>query len=152
MAGGRARRFRRLVGALGCATGLPLLILRAKKQPGFNSPANKAFGMAWASIGWAIFVLMLVVYMACQKADSGLPAMTMGSAVIVLYGVGWTVAAAMTRQRFLWVTALGSYLSAFVPILVWNDPNAALYVGAVIFLIAFVPGTVLFLREPKTTV
>jgi hypothetical protein len=76
----------------------------------------------------------------------------MPSEVLVLYGVAWTVAAAMTRDRFLWVVAVASFASSILVAAFISSIDEYLVFSIVLILVAFIPGYVLWRREPKDIV
>jgi hypothetical protein len=131
---------------------LPFLIRRQRSRPGYKSPANRAVGMAWSGACWGIFVLSACSFVACWRMQSGLPAQLMPSEILVLYGVAWTVSAAMTRDRFLWWTAIASYGSAIVVAAVSGQPEEFLAFSIVMVLVALIPGYILWRQEAKDIV
>jgi hypothetical protein len=131
---------------------MPFNIRRVRRKPGYRSPANQAVGMAWAGAGSGIFVLAACTFMVCWRMRSGLPAQMMPSEVLVLYGVAWTVAAAMTRDRFLWVVAVASFASSILVAAFISSIDEYLVFSIVLILVAFIPGYVLWRREPKDIV
>ena len=65
------------------------------------------------------------------------------SIIMVFYGLGWAVSAAMTRSRMLAGLAAGSFVAAPLLALLTHEP--ALYLGyaAALFLLMGLPGFLL---------
>lgn len=131
---------------------LPLKLRFMRNRAGHQAPANRATNMAWAGIGWGIFAFCTSVAVACWKLNNPLPASMIPAAVLVLYGAAWTVAAAMSRQNFLWWVALACYASAVGINFFLNSIDLYLVYAAVLIVVAFLPGYVLWKREPKDIV
>ncbi len=131
---------------------LPFFRARNRRMPGYKSPANRAVGIAWAGAAWGIFALAACIIVSAWVTKNGALITMMPQIVIVLYGVAWTVSAAMTRDRFLWATAIASYISAIATSPFMNTPDGYLAFAIVLVLIAFIPGFVLWRREPKDIV
>ena len=129
-----------------------LLKSRAATQPGAHAPGNRAAGMAWAGVGWGIFTLMVCVQIVCWRAQSLLPLMMLPSMVLTLYGLGWSVAAVVSRQKWIWLVALGSYAGAVVTAFFSASNDVYLIYAAAITLLITAPGVVLMRQEPSLTV
>ena len=131
---------------------LTVLRTRSTSMPGAHSPNNRAAGTAWAGVGWGIFTLAASVAVVGWRAHSPVPLMLLPSIVLALYGLGWSVAAAVSRQRWIWMTAIGSYLSALVMALLSDQPVVYLVYAAALILLAALPGLILMRQEPSLTV
>jgi HD-like signal output (HDOD) protein len=75
--------------------------------------------------------------------------MLIPSFVLTLYGVAWSVSAAVSRRRWLWATAIGSYLGALVMAAVSDRPEVYLIYAAALVLLVGLPGLVLMRQEPS---
>ncbi len=125
---------------------------RQARQPGAHAPGNRAAGMAWAGVGWGIMTLMVCIQLVCWRANSLAPLMMLPSMVMTLYGLGWSVAAVVSRQRWIWLVAIGSYLAAIVTAFFSASNDVYLiYAGAIMLLIT-APGVILMRQEPSLTV
>lgn len=131
---------------------LTLLNRRMRGKPGAGSPGNRASGTAWASVGWTIFAISLSLMIIGIRAKSGVPMLVFPSLILGLYGMGWSVAAAMSKKRWLWMTAIGSYAGALVVAWFSIDPAVYLVYGAALLLLASLPGFILMRQEPSDTI
>ena len=121
-------------------------------RPGSLSPVNKASGTAWASMGWTIFVISLAIGILSWRTRSEIPALIFPPLILGLYGMGWSIAAAMTGKRWIWMTAIGSYLAALVVAWLSIDPVVYLVYSAALLLLMALPGFVLMRQEPSDTI
>ena len=65
------------------------------------------------------------------------------SIIMVFYGIGWAVSAAMYRSRFLWWLAIGSFVAApLLASLADQEAQYLAYAGA-LFLLMALPGWML---------
>lgn len=132
--------------------GLNLLRRRMGSKPGASSPGNRAAGMAWASVGWTIFALSTAIGVIGYKTHSAVITAIFPSLILALYGGGWSVAAAMARKTWLWVTAIGSYVAAVVVAWFCDSPVLFLLYAAALLLLAVLPGFTLMRQEPSDTI
>jgi hypothetical protein len=121
-------------------------------KPGASSPGNRAFGMAWSSIGWSIFALSGAIGVIGYRTHSPAVTAIFPSLILALYGCGWSVAAAMARKRWLWLTAIGSYVGAVVVAWFCTSPVIFLVYAGALLLLAVLPGFMLMRQEPSDTV
>lgn len=131
---------------------LTVLNRRMRGKPGSNSPGNRASGTAWASVGWTISAISLSLIIIGIRAKSEIPMLVFPSVILGLYGMGWSVAAAMSKKRWLWMTAIGSYAGALLVAWFAIDPAVYLVYGAALLLLACLPGYVLMRQEPSDTI
>ena len=129
-----------------------LLKSRAAAQPGAHAPGNRAAAMAWAGVGWGIFTLAVCLNLVCWRAHSLAPLMMVPSIVMILYGLGWSVAAVVSRQKWIWLVAIGSYASAVLTAFYSASTDVYLIYAAAIALLIAIPGLVLMRQEPSLTV
>lgn len=132
------------------ATGLFLVVLaiciRAlKRAGGVTTAANRASGTAWASVGWGIFALSMSMAVLGFRMGGEAVLVTfalMPSMIMVFYGMGWAVSAAMLRSRNLWLLAVASFAAA--PLLAFvTGPDQYLAYAAALFLLMALPGFLL---------
>ncbi|HEY0598946.1 hypothetical protein [Brevundimonas sp.] len=124
-----------------------VLVIRAlKRAGGVETSANRASGTAWASVGWGIFALSLSMAALVWRLgeDSALVAFAlMPSMIMVFYGCGWAVTAAMMRSRPLWGLAIASFAAApLIAALTGSDSQYLAYAAA-LFLLMGLPGYLL---------
>ena len=105
---------------------------------------SKAIGMAWSGGGWAMFFVGLsLVIMAVHGKDAYVAAAFMPF-ILAIYGSGWFVAAALTRARWLYLVAFGSFLAALVVAWFAAEGAAIFLVYAIsLYALTAVPGLVL---------
>ncbi|MBB1178665.1 hypothetical protein DSM05_05820 [Pseudomonas sp. FW305-3-2-15-E-TSA4] len=138
--------------ALVFAAALVVLIGRMKGRPGYNSSGNRAVGAAWSGVGFGIFVTWLALTALSVKSGSWAWMAVMPTVVLTAYGSAWMVAAAMTRVRWMSVTALLSYAGAVA--IAWFADSPAIYLvyALVLAAVALVPGLILMRQEPSEIV
>ena len=76
----------------------------------------------------------------------------MPTVVLVAYGSAWMVAAAMTRTRWMSVTALLSYAGAVAVAWFVGEPAIYLVFTVILAAVALVPGLILMRQEPAEIV
>jgi hypothetical protein len=73
--------------------------------------------------------------------------------IFALYGVGWQVAATMSKARWLRLVALGSYVTALLAAWFVTEPViSSTITTAGLFLLIAAPGFVLMRQAPSLTV
>lgn len=81
---------------------------------GVRTAANRASATAWMAVGLGIFALFASVFVLGLRV--GADVMTVlglaPSIVMVFYGLGWAVSAAMGRSKPLWTLAVVSFVAA----------------------------------------
>ncbi|WP_395945205.1 hypothetical protein [Brevundimonas sp.] len=134
------------------AVALAVLTNRQKGQPGSQSAGNKAVGAAWTGVGYGIFVTWLgLVALSVKSGDWGWMA-AMPTVVLVAYGSAWMVGAAMTRTRWMNLTALLSYAGAVGVAWFIDSPAIYLVFTVVLMAVALIPGLILMRQEPSEIV
>lgn len=131
---------------------LALVRRRIGGKPGAGSPGNRASGMAWTAVGWTIFSLAAAMAVIGYRTHSAIVTAMFPSIILALYGAGWSVAAAMARKSWLWLTAVGSYVAAVV--VAWFCTSATIFLvyAAFLLLLAVLPGFMLMRQEPSDTI
>jgi hypothetical protein len=115
---------------------------------GTKTAGGRASGVAWTGVGWTIFTLSASVALVCWRAHSGVPTLLFPSIVLSLYGLGWLVAATVSKKRWILVVAIGSYLAAMILAAVSITPAVMLYFTGALMLLAVVPGVALMRTAP----
>mgnify|MGYP003575982897 FL=1 len=139
------------------ATGVFLVVcftisIRLHRAGGVRTGAQRAIGTVWSAVGWGIFALfasMTMVSVRLGADQNGMIFWLVPSIVMVFYGMGWAVTAAMLKSRPLLVLAVGSFLSA--PLMGLFAGSAAIYLAyaAALFLLMALPGFLL-MRQSKS--
>ncbi len=122
---------------------LVLAIRAIKRAGGVETSANRASGTAWASVGWGIFALsmsMAVLGWRLGEEAALVAQALMPSMIMVFYGSGWAVTAAMQRSKPLWGLAIASFAAAPLIALLTGSANQYLAYAAALFLLMAVPG------------
>lgn len=131
---------------------LTVLIGRIKTKPGVNSASNRSVGAAWEAVGYGIFVTWLALVALSLKTGHWSWMSVMPTAVLVAYGSAWMIGAAMTRTRWMSLTALASYGGAVAVAWFVTDPLIFPVFTAVLVAVALVPGLILMRQEPSEIV
>lgn len=131
---------------------LTVLIGRMKGKPGYNSSGNTAVGAAWSGVGYGIFVTWLGLVALAVKSGDWRWMMAMPTIVLVAYGSAWMVGAAMTRTRWMTMTALLSYAGAVAVAWFADSPAIYLVFTVVLAAVALIPGLILMRQEPSEVV
>jgi len=125
---------------------LTVILARIRRGGGVMTASNRATSTVWSALGWGSFALF--GSMATLGWSIGDDAVLVGfglvpSVIMVFYGIGWAVSAAMYRSRPLWGLALGSFAAA--PLLAALTGSAEQYLAyaAALFLLMALPGGML---------
>lgn len=123
-----------------------VLVWRMRGAPGVRTAANRAMSAAWAGVGLSVFALFASIFVidTTEAAHLGTAVFFLvPSIIMVFYGLGWAVTAAMTRSGPLWWLALASFVAAPALAALAGGPQQYLaYAGALFGLMA-VPGFLL---------
>lgn len=131
---------------------LVVAIPAIKRAGRVETSANRAAGTAWASVGWSIFALsasMAVVGLRLGEEAALVSVALIPSVIMVFYGGGWAVTAAMQRSKTLWGLAVASFAAA--PLLAALTGTAEQYLAyaVALFLLMALPGFLL-MRAART--
>lgn len=123
-----------------------LIIPRLRRDRGVMTAGNRASGTVWSALGWGIFALFLsMAAVGWRTGEEGaLLALSISmSAIMVFYGIGWAVTAAMYRNRMLWGLAIASFAAApLLAALTGQDAQYLAYAAALFGLMGL-PGFLL---------
>jgi hypothetical protein len=126
---------------------LPVLWIlnrRLDAHPLAGSATNRAWGIAWAGIGWAIGVVVASLFVQALLTQQWIIMWATGPAILSLYGVGWLLGAVMTNSGWLKWVAVGCFAAALgTGVLSQAGPSAGLIYAGFLYLLAAVPGYVL---------
>lgn len=127
-----------VIAALGFAVHLAILVRRDRGK--VENASNRAVNGVWTGIGFGIFAFWMgIAIMAYQRSDVFLMN-AISLQVLSVYGIGWMVASAVTRQGWMSFTAFWAF--ATVPVLgafVGTGHEYLIYTIALV-LTAVVPG------------
>jgi len=121
-------------------------------KPGAQAASNRQSGNAWAALGWASFAIALGFSLAAWRTGQFVIMDLFSVVILALYGSAWALSAIVSRTRWLWVVAFGSWTAALIA--AWFVGTAELYLiyAAALVLLAAVPGFLLRRQEPSETV
>lgn len=123
-----------------------VLVARLRRTGGVRTAANRAIGAIWAGVGCGIFTLfvsMAVVSFRNGADQTAVIFWLVPSIIMVFYGMGWSVTAAMLKSGPLWALGIASFVAA--PLLGTMAGQNAQYLGyaAALFLLMALPGFLL---------
>lgn len=125
---------------------LVVVLTRLGRAGGVQTSANRASGTAWASVGWGIFALSVSMAVLTWRlgGDAAMVALAlMPSMIMVFYGSGWAVTAAMQRSKPLWTLAIASFAAAPLLAALVGQAEQYLAYAAALFLLMALPGWML---------
>jgi len=125
---------------------LVTVLTRLKRDRGVVTSANLASGAAWAAVGWGIFALAVSMIVLTWRLGGEAAMVTlalMPSMIMVFYGSGWAVTAAMQRSRPLWALAIASFAAAPLIAALVGQAEQYLAYAAALFLLMALPGFLL---------
>ena len=125
---------------------LILGIRRLKQARTVTTSANRASGVAWASVGWGIFAFAATLAVLAWRLGEEAALFgfaLMPSVIMVFYGSGWAVSAAMQRSKGLWMLAIASFATAPLLAALTGSANLYLAYAAALFLLMALPGFML---------
>lgn len=127
-----------LLAAAGFALHLTLLIRRDRNK--VENSANRTVNAAWSGVGFGIFAFWLgVAAMAYQRGD-GFVMNTISLQVLSVYGIAWTIAAAVTGHGWMKANAVFALLTVPVLGLFVGTGHEYLIYAIALALTAVVPG------------
>jgi hypothetical protein len=117
---------------------------------GAASRANLATNLAWTAVATSIVATTLALIAIAFSTQDWRVMIALPSIVMAAYGGAWSVAAAVSRQRWLWLVALGAFALAIGEGAVAGSAVAfyGLFVAGVFLLVAL-PGLVLTLKARR---
>ncbi len=132
------------------ATGIFLALVVLDKilwcpPTGVKTAANRAARAAWSCVGAGIFAGIASMAAVSWRLGEAGPALLwlLPSLIMVFYGLGWGVCAAMFRsQRLLWL-CIGSFVAAPVLGFMTNSPALYLAYALALLVLMAVPGFLL---------
>lgn len=86
------------------------------------------YGLAWSSLGWAIFVCVISLITVAVRTNQAAAAAAISPVILSFYGAAWCIAGAVARKRWPYGFGFASFGAALVN--AWVVPN-----GDLMFLI-----------------
>jgi hypothetical protein len=117
---------------------------------GAGSRANVATNLAWTGVAAAIFTTTLALIAVGVTTSHWQVMLALPPVCMATYGAAWTVAAAVTGQRWIWGVALACFGFSIGGGLAAGTP--AVFYGlfcAAVFLVVALPGLVLMLKARR---
>jgi hypothetical protein len=124
----------------------------ACSRPGASAVGNVAVGAAWRGLGYAVLAMAIATSLAAWREHSAMVWDTFPCAVLVFYGAGWMVAAAMSKLTWVRWVAAGCLICAVGVGFLAEEASSALVFAAGCFLLVALPGWLLLRQEPSDIV
>lgn len=124
---------------------LATLIAMKVRGGGVVTATDRASRAAWAAVGWGIFAMFASIFVvSLQVGEQSMVVLSLAPSIImVFYGLGWAVSAAMTRSKSLAGLAAASFVAAPLLAALINRPVQYLAYSACLFLLMALPGFLL---------
>lgn len=122
-------------------------------KPGATSTANRVSRAAWMAVAFGIVGYVLALALWTSLFDA--PVILFDSILTIAffgYGFAFSVTAALSGLKWLYLPALLSGLAAIVSPLLFGTALLYFASAGAIFLSAVIPGLIMVMREPKATV
>ena len=122
---------------------LVVLSVRLGRDGGVKTGAGRATGAVWSGVGYGIFALFSATAVIGYRLGQGaFPVMSalIPSIIMVFYGVGWAVTAAMQKSRALGWLSVASLIAAPVLALLTGSPAQYLAYAVCLFGLMALPG------------
>jgi hypothetical protein len=120
-----------------------LIVLRRVMDGRTSEAGAKGMKLAWQGVGWTIFTLFACAQIIAWRTQSYFPLLMLPSAILALYGLGWMVAAGLTRKTWVWTTAIGAFVAALGVAALCQSPALFLVFAAALVLLAMIPGLIM---------
>ena len=127
-----------LVAAIGSGVHVALLIRRDRGS--VETTRNRAVNSVWSAVGFGIFAFWLGVAAMSWQSRDVFVMNTILLQVMSVYGIGWSVAAAMARERWMGFVAIGAFATVPLMGLVIGTGHAYLIYALALVLWALIPG------------
>jgi len=123
-----------------------VLWMRMRRDGGVKTGAGRATGAVWTGVGYGIFAMMVAIAVVGYRLGEQAALVSLAlipSIIMVFYGVGWAVTAAMLKSRPLGWLSVASLIAA--PLLALMTGDSAQYLAYAICLFALMaaPGLLL---------
>ena len=141
-----------LVAMVAFIGGLFLTRSRIKSQPGAHAINNRALSAVWKGCGIGIFALIAGIAAVSWRQHSPVPMWLIAPAILVAYGIAWTVASAMSEVKWLGWMGPASFVGSVILAAMSGLPEMFLAYAAALVLLAGLPGYLLMRAEPSEVV
>jgi len=129
------------------ALGIGVGLWHLRQSAAATAPANRALLGAWSGLAAAMAVMFALCIAVAMRTGNGVGFMFLPGLFWILWGSGWWTSAAITRSRWMYAVAVGSWgVAAWFAMTTWFYSTSI--VGLV--ALAIVPGVQL-VREARTT-
>ena len=125
------------------------IVRRLMAQPGYAVARNRATGVAWSAIGYAIFAIAVCFAVGASRTGQGAILSMFAPVILALYGSAWSVAGLLSRAAWLGGVAATAFVSAVVTAWFANQPEQFLVYAAALVLTALFPGLYL-MRQARS--
>ncbi|HEX8661752.1 MAG TPA: hypothetical protein VF686_07780 [Brevundimonas sp.] len=125
---------------------LAVIISRLNRTGGIMTASNRATNTVWSALGWGIFALFGSMAVLGWRVGGEGVEIAFGlipSVIMVFYGIGWAVSAAMYKSRTLWGLAAGSFVAAPLLAALTGRADQYLAYAAALLLLMALPGYLL---------
>jgi hypothetical protein len=121
-------------------------------RPGASAVSNVAVGAAWRGLGYSLLAMAVATTLAAWREHSLIVWDIFPCTVLVFYGAGWMVAAAMSQQVWVRWVAAGCLACAVAVGFLADSVASYLVFAAGCFLLVALPGWLLLRAEPSDIV
>jgi hypothetical protein len=90
-----------------------LRILKARAR-GTGGGAARATGVAWMTSGWVVFAIVISLMIFAGRTNNWLIMAALPSLILAIYGGAWMLGAILSKRRWVFGVAAGSFAMAFV--------------------------------------
>ncbi len=141
-------------GLAGVAFGVVMSVIlnRSKGRPGYSAGINKATGVAWSGVGFAIFTLFLGLTVIGLVTGDWSAMAVIPVVIFALYGTCWFIAGSLSHIGWIKGVAFASYAAAVGMAALTGNPYQMLAYAAGLILLATLPGLILMRQEPTDVV
>lgn len=113
-----------------------------------KTTSNRAFGAAFAGIGYSYLVMLTVLVYLSYERKNGIFALIYAVVVFAGQGAGWYVAWVLQRQAWFGIVAIGWYVAALITGLnVLNIENFLLCAAVSMLVLMALPGFVMIQKS-----
>ena len=126
-----------------------LLFLRTPR-PAPAGSTGRAMGVAWSGVGLVTLAMLAVIFIAGARLHVSQMWQVWTSICFALWGAAWWVVAVLRRDKWWFLVALGSLITAVLNACLIGTPDVVLGCGVGILLWLGGPGAAIMLRARRT--
>lgn len=116
---------------------------------GAAARSSRAIKLAWQAVGWTIFAIFACTQIIAWRAHSMLPLLMLPSIILSLYGLAWMVVAGVSRQAWIWRTAIGAFVAAMAAAFLCQSASVFLIFAAAMACLAVLPGLIMIRQASR---